>query len=83
MEKLNDASQATQFVREMMKNCGTLSYNCLKIYQVCPWSCDCVCIWSCDCVACRVGFITELLKNAGTHIDPTKVIKVSSRPHHQ
>ena len=28
-------------------------------------------------VICYSEFITELLKNVGTHIDPTKLIKVS------
>ena len=57
----------------MTKSCGTHSYNYQKIYQVCHMTMP----YGHVIVICYSEFITELLKNVGTHIDPTKLIKVS------
>ena len=75
--KLYDANQAIQFVRErddeeLWDTLIQLSKNIPGVSLV---------MWLCSYGHCCAEFITELLKNAGTHIDPTKLIKVSSRPH--
>ncbi len=58
-----------------MKNYGTTSFNYPKTSQV-NYCHNCN-LWWYVCLIIAIEFITGLLQNAGTHIDPTKLIKVA------